>query len=66
MKCLGDRWREWSKPRPGRFTTGKKPRYLFYRRRGGPHGRSKRVRKISPPPRFDPWAVQPVASRYTN
>ena len=24
------------------------------------------VRKISPPPVFDPWTVQPVASRYTD
>jgi len=32
---------------------------------GGPQGRSGQVRKISPPPGFDPQAVQPVASRYT-
>jgi hypothetical protein len=24
------------------------------------------VQKISPPPGFDPWTVQPVASRYTD
>jgi hypothetical protein len=30
---------------------------------GGPSGR---VRKISPKPGIDPWAVQPVASRYTD
>jgi hypothetical protein len=34
-----------------------------YRRRGG---RSGRVRKISPPPGFDPRTVQPVASHYTD
>jgi hypothetical protein len=34
----------------------------LYRRLGGPQGRSGRVRKISPPPGFDPWTVQPVAT----
>jgi hypothetical protein len=33
---------------------------------GGPQGRSRRARKILPPPGFDPRTVQPVASRYTN
>jgi len=33
---------------------------------GGPHGRPERVRKTSPLPEFDPRAVQPVASRYTD
>jgi hypothetical protein len=37
----------------------------IYRRLGGLQGRSGRVRKISPPPGFDPRTVQPVASRYT-
>jgi hypothetical protein len=32
----------------------------------GPQCRSERVRKISPPPEFDPRTVQPVASRYTD
>jgi hypothetical protein len=43
-----------------------KPRYPLRRRLGGPQGRSGQVRKISPPPGFDPRAVQPVASRYTD
>jgi hypothetical protein len=43
-----------------------KTRFPLYRRLGGPQGRSERVRKISPPPGFDPQTVQPVASRYTN
>ena len=45
-----------------------KTRYLLYKRLGGHHARSGRVRKISPPPPpgFDPWTVQPVASRYTD
>jgi len=36
----------------------------LYKRLGGPQRRSRRVRKISPPPTFDPRTVQPVASRY--
>ena len=43
-----------------------KTRYPLYRRLGGPQGRSGRVRKISPPPGFDPRTVQPVAIRYTD
>ena len=43
-----------------------KTRYPLYRRLGGPQGRSGRVRKISPPPGFDPRTAQPVASRYTD
>jgi hypothetical protein len=35
----------------------------LYRRLGGPQGRPGRVRKISPPPGFDPRTVQPVASQ---
>ena len=43
-----------------------KTRYPLYRRLDGPQGPSGRVRKISPPPGFDPRTVQPVASRYTD
>jgi hypothetical protein len=43
-----------------------KTRYPLYRRLGGPQGRSGRVRKISPPPGFDPRTVQPVACSYTD
>ena len=43
-----------------------KTRYPLYRRLGGPHSRSRRVRKISPPPGFDPRTVKPVASRCTD
>ena len=39
--------------------------YPLYRRLGGPRGRSGRLRKISPPPEFNPRTTQPVASRYT-
>jgi hypothetical protein len=52
-----------SAPRPGRFTPGKKTRYPFYRRLGGPQGRSGRVQKISLLPGFDPRTVR---SRYTD
>jgi hypothetical protein len=40
----------WSTPRPGPFTPGKKP---------GTHFTGGCVRKISLPPEFDPWIVQP-------
>ena len=43
-----------------------KTRYPLYRSLGRPQGRSGRLRKISPPPGFDPRTVQPVASRYTD
>jgi len=43
-----------------------KTQYPLYRRLCGPQGRSGWVRKISPPPVFDPRTVQPVASRYTD
>ena len=43
-----------------------KIRYQLYRKLNGPQGRSGPVRKISPPPGFDPRTVQPVASRYTD
>ena len=33
---------------------------------GGTQRRSGQVRKFSPPPGFDPFIVQPVASRYTD
>jgi hypothetical protein len=49
----------WLTPRPGRFTSGKENRYPLHRRLGGPQGQSGRVRKISPPPEFDPRTVQP-------
>jgi hypothetical protein len=50
---------------PAALTPGK-TRYALYRRLGGPQGQSGRVGKISPPPVFDPWTVQPVASRYAD
>ena len=45
---------EGSASRPGRCLPPGKTRYPLYRRMGGPQGRSGQVRKISPPPGFDP------------
>jgi hypothetical protein len=55
---------EGSVSRSGRSLPPGKNRYPLYRRLGGPQGRSGQVRKISPPPGFDPRTVQPVASRH--
>jgi len=57
---------EGSASRLGRSLSTGKTRYPLYRRLGGSQGRSGQVRKISPPPGFDPRNVQPVASRYTD
>jgi len=43
-----------------------KIRYTLYVRLGELHGRSRRVRKISPTTQFDPRTVQSVANRYTD
>jgi hypothetical protein len=43
-----------------------KTRCLLYRRLGGSQGRFGQVRKISPPPGFDPRTVQPVTSHYAD
>jgi hypothetical protein len=43
-----------------------KTRYPLHRRLGELQGRSGRVRKISPPPGFDPRTVQLVARRYAD
>ena len=58
-------WRgEGPASRPDRSLPLGKMRYPLYWRLGGPQGRSWDVRKISPPPGFDPRTVQLVASRY--
>ena len=51
---------------PAALPPGKETRYPFYRRLGGPQGRSRWVRKISPPPGLDPRTGQLVVSRYTD
>jgi hypothetical protein len=55
---------EGSASRPDRNLPPGKNRYPLYRRLGGPQGRSGQVRKISPPPGFDPRTVQAVGSCY--
>jgi len=57
---------EGSASRPGRSLPPGKTRYPSYKRLGGSQGRSRQVRKISPPPGLDPRTVQPVTSRYTD
>ena len=59
---LSARWGRWLTPRRGRFTPGKETRYPLNRRLGGPQGRSRRIRKISPTPGFELRTVQLVAS----
>jgi hypothetical protein len=55
----------WSSNALAALHTGK-TQYPMYCRLGGPQGRSGPVRKIAPPPRFDPWSVEPVASHYAD
>ena len=43
-----------------------KTRYSLYRSLGGPQGRSGGVQKTLTPLGFDPRAIQPVASSYTD
>jgi hypothetical protein len=57
---------EGSASRPGRSLPPGKIRYPFYRRLGEPQDRSGQVRKISPPPGFEPQTVQPIVSFYTG
>jgi len=57
---------EGSASRSGRSLPPGKTRYPLHRRLGGPQSRSGQVRKISPPPEFNPRTVQPVTSRYTG
>jgi len=46
-------WGEWSAARLGRILPLGKTRYPFYRRLGGPQGRSGRAENLAPPG-FDP------------
>ena len=63
---LGARLMRWSTPRTGHFDVEEETRHPFYSRLCGPHSRSGRVRKISPPLGIDPWTGQTVGSRYTD
>jgi len=51
---------------PAALSPGKDTQFPFYMRLGGPQGQAGWMRKTSPPPGFNPRAVQPVASRSTN
>jgi hypothetical protein len=56
----------WLTPHPRCFINGQETWYPLYGRLGWPQGWSGWVRKVSPPQGFSPWAVQPVASHYTD
>jgi len=56
---------EWSVARPGRILPPGKTRYPFYRRMGGPQGRSGRA-KNPVPTGIQSRTVQLVASHYTD
>jgi len=59
----GTRRGEWSAVRLSRTLPPGKTRYPLYRRLGEPQGQSGQVRKLSPPTRFNPRTVQPVANK---
>ena len=64
---LDARWRWVPSPRSGRSTPGKRPRYPFCRRFGGPQGRSVLVWRretVLHVPRLELGTVKPVAFRY--
>jgi len=56
---------EWSASRPGRTLPPRKNRYPFYRRLGGPQGRSRRAENLVPTA-IRSRTVQPVVNRYTD
>jgi len=62
----GTRRGDGSALRSGRYLLPGKSRYSLYRRLVWPQGRSGQLRRISPPPGFDPRTVQPVATRPTT
>ena len=61
----GTRRGEWSAARPGRTLPPVKTWYPWYRRLGGPRGRSGRVENFVPTG-IRPQTAQPVVSHYTN
>jgi len=56
---------EWSAARPGHTLPPGKTRYPFYRRLGGPQGRSERAENLVPTG-IRSRTVQPVVSRYAD
>ena len=57
---------EGSASRSGRSLPPEKTQYPLNRRLSRPQGQFGQVRKISPPPGFDPRTIQPIASPYTD
>ena len=51
---------------PAALPLGKRPSTHCIGGWVGPRAGLDGLRKISPPPGFDPWTVQPLASRYTD
>ena len=58
-------WGEWSAARPGLTLPPGKTRYPFYRRLGGPQGRSGRAENLVPTG-IRSRTVQPVVSHYND
>ena len=56
---------EWSAAWPGRILPPRKSRYPFYRRLGGPQGRSGRAENLVPTG-IRSRTFQPIVSRYTD
>ena len=56
---------EWSAARSGRTLTPGKTVYPFYRRLGGPQGRSEQAENLVPTG-IQSRTVQPLVSRYTD
>ena len=56
---------KWSEIRPGRTLPPGKTQYPFYRRLGGPQGRSGRAENLDPTG-IQSRTVQPVVSRHTD
>ena len=61
----GTRRGEWSAAGPDRTLPPGKTRYPFYRRLGGPQGRSIRAENLDPTG-IRSRTVQPLVSRYTD
>jgi hypothetical protein len=64
-RCTLSRWVGGQRHAPAVPAAPGRTRYALYRKVDGPQGWPRWVRKISPPPEFDPWTFQLLASRYT-
>jgi len=51
---------------PAALHPWRETQYPFYSSLGGPRSRSRRMRKVSSPPGFDPRIFQPLTGRYTD